>query len=479
MSTTAIHKKNGTFVPLNVIAVVLLVACSSCATLPLHVKPPRGNEGVVYLYLQPFPQSADRLTFTLSGVSAVRDDGQEVPLSLRLAELKGKELTRQRLLCQGVLPPGSYTGFSFNTAKASLQAEEGDANLLIPEKPVTMHFRFQVVERKAAIVFLAFNYGQAVQSGFSFTPAFFAFSPPKPVTAVLGYVLNTESDDMTVFDKNAMQAVGAVAAGREPKGIALDQRQKRVYAAMAGDNDVEVIDITTQDTLNRIRLNLGDEPQGLALSPDGRTLLAVNAGSNTVSVIDTALLLETARIPVGNGPNAILMDRTGRRAYVFNTLNDTVSVIDVPNRALVTSFSTDPAPLWGQFNAKGDRLYIIHGQSAYMTVFDTLGMKVLSRVFVGLGMSALKVDPVTDLIYAGRRNDAGVEIYDPASLVAFDYIATGEGPAYMTIDGEGNNLWIVGSRTGKLIIVNLVSKKIVSEINVGDGPSWLTMMGER
>ena len=137
MSTTAIYKKSRTFVPLNVIAVVLLVACSSCATLPLHVKPPRGNEGVVYLYLQPFPQSADRLTFTLAGVSAVRDDGQEVPLSLRLAELKGKELTRQRLLCQGVLPPGSYTGFSFNTAKASLQAEEGDANLLVPEKPVT------------------------------------------------------------------------------------------------------------------------------------------------------------------------------------------------------------------------------------------------------------------------------------------------------------------------------------------------------
>ena len=46
----------------------------------------------------------------------------------------------------------------------------------------------------------------------------------------------------------------------------------------------------------------------------------------------------------------------------------------------------------------------------------------MSRVFVGLGMNALKVDPVTDLIYTGRRSENTVEVFDPFSLVAFDFI---------------------------------------------------------
>jgi len=79
----------------------------------------------------------------------------------------------------------------------------------------------------------------------------------------------------------------------------------------------------------------------------------------------------------------------------------------------------------------------------------------------------------------GKINETEVAVYDPFSLLAIDYFAVGEAPAYMTIDGEGNNLWIAGSTTGKLIIVNLASKKVVSEIDVSAEPFWLTMMGER
>ena len=60
---------------------------------------------------------------------------------------------------------------------------------------------------------------------------------------------------------------------------------------------VTVLDAATQETLNAVRLNLGDLPRDLALTPDGKTLLIVNEGSHTVSVVDTMLLLETARIP--------------------------------------------------------------------------------------------------------------------------------------------------------------------------------------
>ena len=461
------------------IPLMVVFLFSSCTAVPRHIRIPLEDEGEVFVYVQPLPQEAGRLTFTLADVVAVRDDEQEFPLTLRLTALRAPEITRQRLFCEGVLPQGSYVGFSLRVAKASLKGEEGEADLLLPEKPVRVEFGFRVEGRKASVLFARFNYERSITDEFSFSPSFTLSSPTKPVIAVTGYASNYNAYALTVFDKNAMQAVGAVATARRPKGVALDQRQRRVYTAMPEGDIVAVIDATTLETLKDIRLNLGDAPQDLALTPDGRALLVVNAGSNTVSVVDTALQIETARIAVGIGPNAVLMDRAGRRAYVFNTLSNTLSIIDIAHRSLAASLSTDPAPLWGQFNAKGDRLYIIFGQSPYMTVLDPFSLTVLSRAYVGLGMVALKVDTATDLIYAGRMNDTGVDIYDPFLLVPVDHIAAGEGPAYMTIDGEENNLWIVGGATGKLIIVNLASKKVVSQIDVGEETFRLAMMGER
>ncbi len=458
---------------------LFLIVLSACTVAPVHVRPPLENEGAVTLYLQPFSQEADRLTFTLAEVSAVRDDGQEFPLELRLKELKGGEIKRQRLLGEGVLPQGSYAGFSIKASKATLKSEEGESDLLLAEKPTRVNLPFKVIARKASLLYAEFNYKQSVINEFSFIPAFTIFFPPKVVTAVSGYASIFDTNAIIIFDKNRMVAVAAVATRRGPKGLVIDQKLRRVYAAIPDEAIVEVIDATTLEVINTIRLFLGDAPQSLALTPDGKTLISVNAGSNTVSFLDTTSSIEITRITVGIGPNTVLMDSNGRRAYVFNTLSNTVSVIDVPRRSLVTTFSTDAAPLWGQFNAKGDRLYVICGQSNYMSVFDPSSFTLLSRVYVGIGVNSLKVDSLTNLIYVGKINETEVAVLDPFSLLPIDYIAVGEAPAYMTIDAEGNNLWIAGSTTGKLVSVNLASKKVVSEIDVSAEPYWFTMMGER
>ena len=55
----------------------------------------------------------------------------------------------------------------------------------------------------------------------------------------------------------------------------------------------------------------------------------------------------------------------------------------------------------------------------------------------------------------------------------------GGGVSYMTIDNEGNNLCAVLPDKKRLVLLSLVSKKIVSELDVGDNPYWAVIMGER
>ena len=460
-------------------ALYLLYILPGCQPALLKGRPPLENEGEVYLYLDPFPQEAERLRFNIEKVFAVSSDGREFPLSISLTELKPSSLRRQRLLASGQLPSGQYAGFSFKVKKATLKVEDGETDLLVPETPVRIDFPMNVQRKKAYAILLAFRYKESIAGGFSFSPSFSFSLPARPLMSLTGYVTNQHSNNLTVFDKKTGRVAGVIATGGKPSGMALDQRAGRAYVAISGEDTIDLIDVTAGEIVDRIKLLAGDKPHELALTPDGRILLVGNKGSSTVSFINPFSLLEVGRVNVGREPNSILIDPNGRKAFVFNTLSGTISVIDIPNRALVTTLTTDPGPIRGEFNRRGDRLYVIQELSSYLTIINPLSLSVLKRVSVRMGMRSIKVDTRTDLVYLGKGNDILVEVYEPFSFVPVDSIRTEGGIIYMTIDGEENNLYMVNPETRSVMISNLVRKKIVTEIDVGEGPYWVTMMGER
>src|SRR5512139_298775 len=64
---------------------ILAVVPSGCLHSPSLQREALEEEGEVYLYLQPFPQEAQRLRFVLTGISALRGDGTRLfPCSLSL-----------------------------------------------------------------------------------------------------------------------------------------------------------------------------------------------------------------------------------------------------------------------------------------------------------------------------------------------------------------------------------------------------------
>jgi len=461
------------------LSALCIFVLSGCQAKFFQVRAPLEEEGEVYLYIQPFPQEANRLKFKIDGISAIRDDGAEFPFSLSLSDLKGRDMRRQRLLGSVRLPPGSYSGLSFKIKEAFLKVEEGEAALLVPGTPVKTNFLFHVSRKRASVISLIFKYPESVRQGFSFSPVFSIFIPPKPITSVVGFVSNSGSNNITVFDKMSGQVAAVIATGRRPTGMAIDQRLRKAYVVLSGDDRIEVVDVTAVEVIDKINLSIGDHPQEMAITPDGKFLVTANTGSNTASIIDLFSLTEVSRVRVGNGPNSVLMDPSGRRAYVFNTLSNTISVIDMGAKALVTNISTDPSPLRGQFNRRGDRFYVINEIYAYLTVVDPFSLSILKRASVSGGLNAIKVDTNTDLIYLGSMRNPVVDIYNPSTYFPIDYIRAGAGIAYMTIDGEERKFYMVSPEKNSLITSDLVSKRVLSEMDVGERPYWVTMMGER
>ena len=338
---------------------LLLLSISGCFPQESVYKMPLLEEGEVVLYLQPLPQEAGRFRFIIDRISAIRGDGSKIPLSLSFIELKGAELVRrQKLLATGTLPPGSYTGLSIVIKKALVQGEEGETALFIPEEPVAAEHLFEVRRRQARALFLSLNPSGIITGGISFTPGFSLVGSGGMLINLTGYVSNSDSNLISVFNKKTMQVVNVIASGRGPKGIVLDQRRTRAYVAVSGDDAVEVYDVFKGNLINKIKLKIGDEPIDLALTPDGRTLVSVNHDSNTVSIIDAISMFEVERIRVGEGPTSVVVDPSGFRAYIMNTLSSTISVVDLTQRTVTVTISVEGGPLRGAFN-RADRKSVV------------------------------------------------------------------------------------------------------------------------
>jgi YVTN family beta-propeller protein len=461
----------------NTVFLLLMLILCGCQPQVVRTHAPLADEGEVYIYLQPVTQGPERLTFTLSAISANRDDS-EAPLSLTVAEFNKETTTQQRLIAHGRLVPGSYRGLMLSIKSALIKTENGEANLLVPEGSYPVSAPFVISKKKATVLFLTLDLQESLK-GVSFAPALYPYVPAKTLLGLSGFVSNSGSDTVAVFDKKAGQVTDIIATGSTPMGMAIDRLLGRLYVALSGEDSVEVIDIASGERFGMIHLSTGDRPQEMALTPDGRTLLIVNNGTSTVSFADTSLLIESNRVPVGNSPGSVLIDSAGRRAYVFNTGSKTISVLDVKSKSVVVTFSAEGGPLRGQFNRRGDRLYVIYEWSPYLSIFDTTGLSRLSRVIVGMGALTLKVDPMTDFLYLGKRADRIVDIYGPFTSMPIGAITTEGSVGHMAIDGEQNILFLAFPEQGQVQALNNTSRRPVYTIDTGEMPRWVSVMGER
>jgi YVTN family beta-propeller protein len=459
----------------------LLALVTSCQMTSRTVKPePLDAEGEVWVYLDALPAQAQRLQFSLESLAAVRADGQEHPITLSFADLSGKEDQRQRLLATGRLPPGEYAGLSVRVKKATLEAEEGPpTSLLVPADPVRVVVTFAVARARARVVSLSLDYGRSLDKGFGFRPVLAGSVPAMSLVELLGFVTNTDSDAVTVFDKNTRKVVAVLPAGRDPRGIAVDRRRLRVFVALSGADEVASYDLLTGEEVGRARLQPGDRPHEVALSVDGKVLVTTNAGSDSASFVDPSGLVEVGRARTGIRPTALLMDRFGRRAYAFNQGSNNITVLDVAGRAASGTITTDGPPARGALNRAGDRLYVVSPISSYMTVHAVPGNAQVNRVFVGFGAAAVLLDARTDYVYVSAGDVGELQIFAPATPLPVARVEL-PGPAtWLAIDDTYDVLLgVVPSRRG-LSAMQLNSRKVLPLLDLGHGPYAAAVVGER
>ncbi|HEV2288015.1 MAG TPA: beta-propeller fold lactonase family protein [Candidatus Acidoferrales bacterium] len=149
------------------------------------------------------------------------------------------------------------------------------------------------------------------------------------------YVSSPRDRQIVVVDISGQPKVTKrIAVPGEPGKMILDREQKYLYAALATDDEVAVVDATSNRMLvtvgttapravysNPAKL-MGSNPNSLALSPDEKQLYVTNGGANSIAVIDlgqTGSSSVSGLIPTGWYPSSVSVSKDGKMLYVLDT----------------------------------------------------------------------------------------------------------------------------------------------------------------
>jgi DNA-binding beta-propeller fold protein YncE len=345
--------------------------------------------------------------------------------------------------------------------------------------PARVAAPFAVARVRARVVAIDFQPGQSMDKDFGFKPTFVGAVPAMPMVELLGFVSNTGSDAITVFDQHARRAVAVLAAGRDPRGMAIDTLANRLFVALSGDDQVASYDLITGAELGRARLQPGDRPAELGLTADGRLLVTTNAGSNSVSFVDAFGLVELTRVRAGQEPTVLLMDRMGRRAYVFNRGTSNVTVVDTATRAAVGTFPLEGEAARAAISRNGDRMYVVTPLSAHMTVLAVPSMAVLNRLYVGYQAVSVHVNPRTDYVYVSQGGAGTIQVFAPLAPLPSGRLELAGQATWLATDVLDDVLYAVVPSERSVAGVEQNARKVVPGFDVGEDPYAAALAGPR
>ena len=99
------------------------------------------------------------------------------------------------------------------------------------------------------------------------------------------YVVNENSNSVSVIDTSTNSVIATIPAGSGPAGVAIAADGSRLYVTNEDSDNVTVINTVTNQVVATV--SVGDAPARAVVAPNGYLYVA-NFGSNTISVIDTA-----------------------------------------------------------------------------------------------------------------------------------------------------------------------------------------------
>lgn len=153
----------------------------------------------------------------------------------------------------------------------------------------------------------------------------------------LAFVMNGDSEDITLIDIKNARAAGQIKADGAPEAATTDGKGS-VFVNLEDKNRIMVIDVASRKTKGHYDLPGCNEPTGITYDAVTGLLISV-CHNNVAKLIDAATGADRGSIPIGAGADGSLFDPKTRIGYV-SCIDGTLTIYHLDEKGQATVLQT-------------------------------------------------------------------------------------------------------------------------------------------
>ena len=265
-------------------------------------------------------------------------------------------------------------------------------------------------------------------------------------------ITRPETNTIEVFSPVKRRVVARISQVDNPRGIAVDDENGRIYVALAGSNRIAVINSKNWQAEQLIPVR--HTPEKLLWVPEAKSLYVTSIRDRALSVVDPRIATETAVIELNALPQDMLFDSARQRLIVsLQDLNE-VAMLDRSNKIVGLFHVAASEPTSLVLDDARRRIYVAVRYAVIALNADT-GTE-LFRVPAPGGTDSLILDPATNLLYAAG-GDGSVLAIDLTRNVVDHELPTDVKGYTLAYDPSHRMLFMPGGREGRAKMVILSS----------------------
>jgi YVTN family beta-propeller protein len=291
-----------------------------------------------------------------------------------------------------------------------------------------------------------------------------------------GYVTSYDDGKLTIINTSTNAAIGSIAVGAFPLGVAVDtipthvvktaaepaivplpivQPPPTVFVGNYGGKTLSVIDTSTNTVVGTVPLG-DDLPLDVAVDPSTHTLYAAGAegtsvnGDSLASVVDGVHRTLSSTLKVPESLKRVAVDSSTHKVYTAG--GETLWEVDGPSATLVASL---PGANDVAVNSVTHKVYVTteSATTGAISVLDESTNLITTSVPVGQHPAGVAVDTSANVIYVSNLTDNTVSIIDGTTNTVIATVPVGLAPKVITVDPATHTAYVVDDSSNTVSVI--------------------------
>lgn len=318
-----------------------------------------------------------------------------------------------------------------------------------------------------------------------------------PTSTARIYATVAADHEVLVIDDASHEVLSQIPVGKGPAILLATPDQKKLYTANWADETISAIAVESEQVTS---IDVTGRPYVIALSPDGKWLYA-GLASNAIVVIDTATDAIERTLPTPDLPASVIVSADGDTLYVA-TLGGTIRALDAQTGDVVHGpIAVGAVPAWITITPDGSKVFTLNFLSDDISVVDTAAWKVVETIETGAGTQGIigGVTPDGSLLHVTNHGTGDLIAIDTESYEITQTIELDGRPVGVTVNADATQVYVAdfgteslaqpldmaylltgrftGTNDGQISVFDTsTGKRVGKKLSVGPGPTSLVVL---